>query len=99
MSYDLRYTEESLGQLVAAHAAAADRGAVVAASLEVDGRLSHSPKRSVDVLADGLLAVTAGPLRVYFVVHETDRVVRVEGVKLLPGHAGWSRPGGASGPQ
>ena len=92
------YTEEAAGQLIASHAAAIDRHAVIAASEETQRRLSADPPSAVDVLPEGLFALNVKPLRVTFEVHEAERTVKIVAVRLLPGHAGWSRPGGASGP-
>ena len=91
------YTEEAAGQLVASHAAASDRRAVISASLEAQRRLSADPRSAVDVLPEGLFAVNVKPLRVTFEVHDAERAVKIVAVRLLPGHAGWTRPGGASG--
>ena len=47
------------------------------------------------MLREGLLAVDRGPLRVVFDVREGERKVHLDSINLLPGHAGWTRPGSA----
>ena len=73
--------------------------AVTAAVDGVEVSLSQRPYEWVQVLREGLLALSRGPIRVVFEVREAERTVHLRSINLLPGHAGWNRPGGASGPR
>ena len=92
------YTQDAAEQLIESHAAALDRRAVIAASAEAQRRLAANPRSAVDVLPEGLFAINVDPLRVTFEVHDPQRTVKIVAVRLLPGRAGWHRPGGTRGP-
>ena len=98
------YAEAAADSLRRLPGFAADPAAVVAASRRAEDRLRRRPIRGVDLFGEGLFGeglfgLDEGPLRMTFTLRDGDRTVVVESVRLHPGHGGWSRPGGASGPR
>ena len=64
----------------------------------VEARLAVRPRDFARSVREGLWSTDEGPVRAYFEVRDSDRTVRLAGYALLPGHAGWTRPG-AAGPR
>ena len=91
-------TQDGLTQLVECHAAALDPRAAVRAAGEVRGRLANGVPPEADALSEGLFALDLDPLRVIFESDDAVHLVKVVAVGLLPGRAGWTRPG-AFGPR
>ena len=91
------YTEDGAAAPQMSAGLAADPAAVVAASVRAERRLRRRPIRGVDLHGEGLFTVDESPLRLTFTLRDADRTAVVETVRLLPGHAGWTRPGGAGG--
>ena len=97
--YRIVYEQEAAAGLMLVYQRAADAAAVTAALDAVEATLASRPREMVQVLREGLLAVERGPIRVVYEVRERERTVHLGSINLLHGHAGWSRPGGASGPK
>ena len=92
--YRIVYEHDGAASLLETYQFAADPAAVAAALDRIEAHLSERPLNNVQTLREGLYALNEAPLRVVFEVREAARAVHLAAFRLLPGHAGWRRPGG-----
>lgn len=81
--YTVTWQPEAEADLVALWLEAPDRNDVSAAVRSIDAALAMDAEAKGDLVAEGLRAFNAPPLRVLFTVRPADRVVEIELVRQL----------------
>ena len=81
--YTVTWQPEAEAELVALSLEAPDRNQLAAAVRSIDAALAMDAEAKGDLVAEGLRAFNAPPLRVLFTVWPADRVVEIELVRQL----------------
>ncbi len=81
--YTVTWQPEAEAELVELWLKASDRNQLAAAVRAIDAGLSLDAEGKGDLVAEGLRAFNAPPLRVLFTVRPADRVVEIELVRQL----------------
>lgn len=84
MSYTVAWTKTALSQLDSLWTSSGDRNAITRAQDRIDLQLGKDPRHRAVVIADGLYTLDSRPIQVLFEIFEDDRLVRIEGVRLIP---------------
>ena len=81
--YTVTWHPEAEAELTALWLTAEDRDEITTAVQAIDLALANDADAKGVVIADGLRAFLAPPLRVIFTTHDADRVVEVEFVRRI----------------
>jgi hypothetical protein len=84
MKYTVDWTDDALSAVAAAWVQSPDRAAVTAAEGRVDRLLAADPHGNGTVLSEGLYVIEVAPLRVLFEIDDSQALVTVTSVGLLP---------------
>jgi hypothetical protein len=84
VSYTVVWTDTALSQLEFMWINSANRDSITRAQVRIDQHLGNDPRRHAIEIANGLFTFDARPIQAIFEIVEDDRIVRIDGVRLIP---------------
>lgn len=82
--YSVVWSADTMNELAEIWLRASDRRAVTTAQAQMDDQLALGPRSRSTEVAEGLYKLVIAPLRVYFEIDESSRLVKITGISLKP---------------